>query len=88
MEEKRKWTSAYWGAPASGAGIIGMYGMTRPDKFAVEKRGVGSANCGSMTWRLPAAAGQYDFRMFQSDITDYNQGAYQIIAQSNVVTVS
>jgi len=81
-------TVTYWGAPASGSGIIGMYGMTRPDKFDMGKRGLGSANCGSMTWQLPSVPGQYDFRMFQSDITSYNQGAYQIIAQSNVVTVS
>jgi parallel beta-helix repeat protein len=80
-------TVTYWGAPASGTGIIGMYGMTRPDKEALDKRGLGSASCGSFTWRLPSSAGQYDFRMFQSDITSYNQGAYVNLAQSNVVTV-
>ena len=30
-------TVTYWGAPASGSGVIGMYGMTRPDKFPIEK---------------------------------------------------
>lgn len=81
-------TVTYWGAPSSGTGMMGMYGMNRPDKFPVEKRSIGSKSCGSMTWRLPSAAGQYDFRMFYSDITDINQGAYQLLAQSNVVTVS
>lgn len=81
-------TVTYWGAPSSGTGMMGMYGMNRPDKFPVEKRSIGGKSCGSMTWRLPSAAGQYDFRMFYSDITDINQGAYQLLAQSNVVTVS
>ena len=81
-------TVTYWGAPSSGTGIIGMYGMTRPDKFALGKRNLGNKNCGRMTWRLPYAPGQYDFRMFYSDITSVGQGAYQILGQSNVVTVS
>ena len=80
-------TVTYWGAPSSGRGIIGMYGMTRPDKFALEKRNLGNKNCGRMTWRLPHKSGQYDFRMFASDITSVGQGAYQILGQSNVVTV-
>ncbi|MCJ7443736.1 MAG: right-handed parallel beta-helix repeat-containing protein [Methanotrichaceae archaeon] len=80
-------TVTYWGAPSSGTGIIGMYGMTRPDKFALGKRNLGNKNCGRMTWRLPYDPGQYDFRMFYSDITDVGQGAYQILGQSNVVTV-
>jgi nitrous oxidase accessory protein len=81
-------TVTYWGAPSSGTGIIGMYGVNRPDKFSLEKRGLGAQSCGVMTWRLPSKAGQYDFRMFYSDITSYNQGAYQLLAQSNVVTVA
>lgn len=80
-------TVTYWGAPSSGTGIIGMYGMNRPDKFPVEKRSIGSKNCGKMTWRLPNAPGQYDFRMFYSDITGEGQGAYQLLSQSDVVTV-
>ncbi|MCK9565588.1 MAG: right-handed parallel beta-helix repeat-containing protein [Methanothrix sp.] len=81
-------TVTYWGAPAEGTGIIGMYGMNRPDKFPIGKRSIGSKNCGRMTWQLPSSPGQYDFRMFRSDITDYNQGAYQLLGQSDVVTVS
>ncbi|MFB3765331.1 MAG: nitrous oxide reductase family maturation protein NosD [Methanotrichaceae archaeon] len=80
-------TVTYWGAPASGTGIIGMYGMTRPDKFPLETRSLGSKSCGRMTWKLPYDPGQYDFRMFYSAITDVGQGAYQILGQSDVVTV-
>ncbi len=74
-------TVTYWGAPPEGTGVIGMYGMTRPDKFDLGKRPIGSKSCGSMTWRLPSAPGQYDFRMFHDDINR------PLIAQSNVVTV-
>ncbi|MCX6674477.1 MAG: right-handed parallel beta-helix repeat-containing protein [Methanothrix sp.] len=81
-------TVTYWGAPPEGTGIIGMYGMNRPDKFPLGKRSIGSKNCGRITWQLPYDPGQYDFRMFRSDITDINQGAYQLLGQSNVVTVS
>ncbi len=80
-------TVSYWGAPSSGTGIIGMYGVNRPDKFPLGKRALGSKNCGKMTWHLPDAPGQYDFRMFYSDITSQGQGAYQLLDQSNVVTV-
>lgn len=80
-------TVTYWGAPASGTGIIGMYGVSRPDKFALEKRALGSKNCGRMTWQLPYEPGNYDFRMFYSDITSEGQGAYQLLGQSNGVTV-
>lgn len=79
-------TVTYWGAPPEGTGVIGMYGVNRPDKFYLDMRPIGSKNCGSITWQLPNA-GQYDFRMFRSEITDVGQGAYQILGQSNVVTV-
>jgi hypothetical protein len=74
-------TVTFWGAPSSGTGVLGMYGMTRPDKFHIEKRPLGSRSCGSMTFRAPSAPGQYDFRMFENDI--YRP----IMAYSNVVTV-
>jgi nitrous oxidase accessory protein len=80
-------TVRYWGAPPEGTGVIGMYGMNRPDKFYLGMAPIGSKNCGSMTWQLPYEPGQYDFRMFRSAITDVGQGAYQILGQSNVVTV-
>jgi nitrous oxidase accessory protein len=79
-------TVTYWGAPPEGTGVIGMYGVNRPDKFYLDMRPIGSKSCGSITWQLPGP-GQYDFRMFRSEITDVGQGAYQILGQSNVVTV-
>jgi hypothetical protein len=48
---------------------------------------IGSKSCGSITWQLPGDPGQYDFRMFRSAITEVGEGAYQILGQSNVVTV-
>ena len=73
-------TITFWGAaPAS---VIGMYGMTRPDRFDLGKISTGGRSCGTMVRRLPAAPGQYDFRMFQDDINR------PLLAQSNVVTVS
>lgn len=81
-------TVTYWGAPPEGTGVIGMYGVNRPDKFYISMTPIGSKSCGSITYRLPRSSGQYDFRMFHSQITEVGQGAYQILGQSNVVTVS
>ena len=75
-------TVTYWGAPASGTGVLGLYGMTRPDKFHIEKRPLGKKSCGSMTFRAPSQPGQYDFRMFENDV--YRP----IMGYSNVVTVA
>ncbi|MDM7911669.1 MAG: NosD domain-containing protein [Methanotrichaceae archaeon] len=75
-------TVTFWGAPASGSGVLGMYGIMRPDKFHIEKRRIGSKSCGSMTFRAPSQPGQYDFRMFADDINR------PILGYSNVVTVA
>jgi nitrous oxidase accessory protein len=75
-------TVTYWGAPPSGTGVVGMYGMTRPDKFDLGKRPAGSGSCGSMVWTLPTTPGTYDFRLFEDDINR------NLLAQSNSVTVS
>ena len=73
-------TVTYWGAkPAS---VVGMYGVTSPDKFDSGKRSTGGKSCGSMVWQLPAIVGQYDFRMFGDDVNR------PILAYSNVVTVA
>jgi parallel beta-helix repeat protein len=80
-------TVTYWGAPPEGTGVIGMYGVNRPDKFYLGMMNIGSKSCGSITWQLPGDPGQYDFRMFRSAITEVGEGAYQILGQSNVVTV-
>ncbi|MEL6048628.1 right-handed parallel beta-helix repeat-containing protein [Methanothrix soehngenii] len=72
-------TVTYWGAaPAS---VIGMYGLTSPDKFDSGKRSTGGKSCGSMVWQLPSKPGQYDFRLFGDDVNR------PILAYSNVVTV-
>ena len=73
-------TITYWGAaPAS---VIGMYGITSPDKFDSGKRSTGGKSCGSMLWQLPSKPGQYDFRMFGDDVNR------PILAYSNAVTVA
>ena len=73
-------TVTYWGAaPAS---VIGMYGLTSPDKFDSGKRSTGGKSCGSMVWQLPSTPGQYDFRLFGDDVNR------PILAYSNVVTVA
>jgi len=73
-------TVTFWGAPSSGTGVLGMYGVNRPDKFHIDKRPIGSRPCGSMTFRVPGS-GQYDFRMFGDDIRR------PLLGQSNVVMV-
>jgi parallel beta-helix repeat protein len=73
-------TITFWGAaPAS---VIGMYGMTRPDRFDLGKVSTGGRSCGTMVRRLPTTPGQYDFRLFQDDVNR------PLLAQSNVVTVA
>ncbi len=73
-------TITFWGAaPAS---VIGMYGMTRPDRFDLGKVSTGGRSCGTMVRQLPYEAGQYDFRLFQDDVNR------PLMAQSNVVTVA
>lgn len=74
-------TVTYWGAPPEGTGVLGLYGMTRPDRFHIEKRATGSRSCGSMTFRMPSSPGQYDFRLFHDDVNR------PLLGQSNVVTV-
>lgn len=74
-------TVTYWGAPASGSGALGMYGIMRPDKFHIEKRHLGTSSCGTLTFRAPSQPGQYDFRLFGDDVNR------PILAYSNAVTV-
>ena len=85
--EPRRWQSGrtgntvtFWGAaPAS---VVGMYGMTRPDKVRLGKKIYRRAKLRQHGRQLPGAPGQYDFRLFQDDINR------PLLAQSNVVTVS
>ncbi|HPM26996.1 MAG TPA: hypothetical protein PLD96_06625 [Methanothrix sp.] len=74
-------TVTFWGASPSGRSVIGMYGITRPDKFDLGKRPTGGRSCGSMVWTAPAEPGTYDFRLFEDDINR------NLMAQSNAVTV-
>ncbi len=74
-------TVTYWGAPSSGSGALGLYGIMRPDKFHIEKRHLGKNSCGTLTFRAPSKSGQYDFRLFADDVNR------PILAYSNAVTV-
>ncbi len=74
-------TVTYWGAPSSGSGALGLYGIMRPDKFHIEKRHLGKNSCGTLTFRAPSKPGQYDFRLFADDVNR------PILAYSNAVTV-
>jgi nitrous oxidase accessory protein len=73
-------TVTYWGAPASGTGVIGMYAITRPDKFWISMQPI-AGGCGRITFRAPGQPGNYDFRMFEDNV--YRK----ILGQSNGVTV-
>jgi parallel beta-helix repeat protein len=73
-------TVTYWGAPASGTGVIGMYPITTPDKFWIAMQSV-RGGCGRITFRAPSAPGNYDFRLFEDNV--YRK----ILGQSNGVTV-
>jgi nitrous oxidase accessory protein len=73
-------TVTYWGAPASGTGVIGMYAITRPDKFWITMQSV-RGGCGRITFRAPGQPGNYDFRLFEDNV--YRK----ILGQSNGVTV-
>lgn len=75
-------TVTFWGSPLSGTGVIGMYGITSPDKFHIEKRRIGPRACGTMTFRAPMKPGQYDFRLFENDVIR------PILGMSNAVTVA
>ncbi len=50
-------TVTFWGASSSGSSVIGMQGITRPDKFDLGKRPTGGRSCDSMVWTLPAEPG-------------------------------
>jgi nitrous oxidase accessory protein len=73
-------TVTYWGAPASGSGVIGMYPITTPDKFWITMQSV-RGGCGRITFRAPGQPGNYDFRLFEDNV--YRK----ILGQSNGVTV-
>jgi hypothetical protein len=74
-------TVSYWGAPRTGAGVINMYPITRPDKFYLDLRSLSTNGCGQVTF-VPPGPGTYDFRMFEDNVWR------NILGQSNAVTVT
>ena len=57
-----------WSAPAghSATDTIGLYGVGDPDGNPVSSQPIGAADNGHLTFLLPAAPGQYEFRLFQA----------------------
>jgi len=73
-------TVSFWGAKPASA--IGMYEMTRPDKYMLDMQWTNGRSCGTMTFRAPSTPGRYDFRFFENNVYRKLMGA------SNVVIVS
>jgi len=73
-------TVSFWGAKPNSA--IGMYEMTRPDKYMLAMQWTRGRSCGTMTFRAPSTPGRYDFRFFEDNVHRKLMGA------SNVVIVS
>jgi len=73
-------TVSFWGAKPASA--IGMYEMTRPDKYMLAMQWTNGRSCGTMTFRAPSTPGRYDFRFFEDNVHRKLMGA------SNVVIVS
>lgn len=73
-------TVSFWGAKPGSA--IGMYEMTRPDKYMLAMQWTNGRSCGTMTFRAPSTPGRYDFRFFEDNVHRKLMGA------SNVVIVS
>ena len=73
-------TVTFWGALSGSA--IGMYEMTRPDKYMLAMQWTNGRSCGTMTFSAPSTPGRYDFRLFENNVYRKLMGA------SNVVVVS
>lgn len=73
-------TVTFWGALSGSA--IGMYEMTRPDKYMLAMQWTNGRSCGTMTFSAPSTPGRYDFRLFENNVYRKLMGA------SNVVIVS
>jgi nitrous oxidase accessory protein len=73
-------TVSFWGAKPDSA--IGMYEMTRPDKYMLAMQWTNGRSCGTMTFSAPRTPGRYDFRFFEDNVHRKLMGA------SNVVIVS
>jgi hypothetical protein len=71
---------SFWGGPATSAGVIGMYEMTKADRFYLEMQPLNGRRCGTLTF-FPPGPGTYDFRMFEDNV--YRK----LMGQSNAVRV-
>jgi len=70
-------TVSFWGAKPASA--IGMYEMTRPDKFMLAMQWTNGRSCGTMTFRAPSTPGRYDFRFFEDNVYRKLMGASNIV---------
>ncbi len=70
-------TVSFWGALPGSA--IGMYEMTRPDKFMLDMQWTNGRSCGTMTFRAPSAPGRYDFRFFENNVYRKLMGASNVV---------
>lgn len=66
----------FWGAMPDS--VIGMYGVTRPDKFWISMQPTGGASCGTLTFRAPGR-GNYDFRLFENNVYRKHMGASNVV---------
>lgn len=70
-------TVSFWGAkPAS---TIGMYEMTRPDKYMIGMQWTSGRSCGTMTFAAPRTPGRYDFRLFEDNVHRKLMGASNVV---------
>lgn len=70
-------TVSFWGALPSSA--IGMYEMTRPDKYMLDMQWTNGRSCGTMTFRAPSTPGRYDFRFFENNVYRKLMGASNVV---------
>lgn len=67
----------FWGAMPDS--VIGMYGVTRPDKFWISMQPTGGPSCGTLTFRAPSGRGNYDFRLFENNVYRKHMGASNVV---------
>lgn len=67
----------FWGAMPDS--VIGMYGVTRPDKFWINMQPTGGPSCGTLTFRAPYGGGNYDFRLFENNVYRKHMGASNVV---------
>ncbi|MEM0499289.1 MAG: NosD domain-containing protein [Methanothrix sp.] len=67
----------FWGAMPDS--VIGMYGVTRPDKFWINMQPTGGPSCGTLTFRAPYGKGNYDFRLFENNVYRKHMGASNVV---------